>query len=227
MKKTLIISLAFGSLVFTTTAFAETNETNNTPTIDTSRAELYQERKEDREKNREIRKEERENTHELRKKTFEENEELRKTNTTEKREELRKKDDRQIKAGVERAQHAIKRLNKQISDLEKLSVRISKHLALRKSHGADTTAAEAKLVEAQTAIATTKTNVSTLNSSIKSALDAFNASPSTTNVNEVLKNLKPQLLETEKSVRLAQKAVRDVMKVRTPRPESSTNTTTP
>lgn len=248
MKKTLTIGIVLGSLVLTGTAFADISTTTGTTTSTTtttgtstplSQKEYFEKQremmKEHRNDERDAIKEQRENLKDFRKDLHEDNKEFRKDIREENKE---RKDERQastslireqiknaheqrnVKAGIERANYAVLRLERQISNLEKLSARVSKHLALRKSKGADTTAAEAKLVQANVAIATAKGNVASLKTSIQSALatwqTATSTATSTTNFNDILKGLKPQILETEKSVRDAHKALNDVMKTRTP-----------
>lgn len=223
MKKILVLGLMFGTFATVNTTFA-TSIPITDPVIDSSEArkDLIEKQKEQMEalrasstEAREIRKASSSEVRDARK----EERDVRKASSSTAREEMKKlQEQREIKAGIERAKHAIERLNRQIADLEKLSTRISKHLALRKSKGADTSAAEAKLLEAQAAITTAKGKVASIGIAIQSALNAQSTATTTpVNVNNILKNLKPQILDAEKSVRDAMKALRDAMKVRTPK----------
>ena len=150
--------------------------------------------------------------------------EIRKASSTEMRADQKKIDKEHVgKAGIERANAVIKRLNHKIAKMEKLAVRIAERLVVLKAKGVNTTESEAKLVEARVAMNAAKTQVTAINRTIQTVLTT---ATSTTNVNNEMKVLAPQIREVEKSIRNANKALRDAMKVLGPKHTTTATSTT-
>ena len=167
MKKILISSAAFATLAISGAAFAQDAGTAPRPLVPPVRQEIREERKDMREEVREERKDVRETVKEERKDMREniretkkdareiqkemktERKDMRTATSTEARAESQKRMDEnkknleesRKKAGIERANYTIKRLERQVVAMDKLATRIAERLVLIKSKGGDTSKA--------------------------------------------------------------------------------------
>ncbi len=239
MKKIILSSLAIASLIATGSVFAQT--AGSSPTVSTNtmintanvktEAQLNLEKRPATKADLKIRIEAEQNARDVRKENQEKIKDVQKeareienaTSTKTIAEAKKRIEEGRGKAGIERAKHVIKRLNRQIANMEKLAVRISERLVVLKAKGVNTTTSEARLAEASVSIATTKTQVDAINTIIQTTIAT---ATSTTNMNNVMKSLAPQIREAEKSIRNVNKALRDAMKVRAPKHTTIATSTT-
>ena len=251
MKKLIISSLAVAALAVSGIAFAQAISTTNAsttpnqPGLGERRPLPPQMRREEQEGRKDVRENMRGATSTDRN-MKERGDEMRNATSTQTRlesqkrmEEQKKKfEEKRKKAGLERANQTIKRLDRQVADMDKLAKRITDRLAILKTKGSDVSASTAKLAEARTAIDAAKVKVTAVTAALQAAI-ATGSTPTATSteMKDLVKTIAPQVRDAEAAIRAADKSLRETMKVRIPRPTtvpvpptatttSSTGTTT-
>ena len=222
MKKSIISVIALAGLAISSVAFAQAISTTGAST--TPNQPGMGER---RPLPPQMRKDGNENRQEAGEKMKEKGGEMRNATSTEMRgdsqkridEQKKKLEEKRKKAGLERANATIKRLDRQVAEMDKLAKRIADRLVVLKAKGSDTSASEAKLAAARTAIDAAKVKVTAVTTALKAAIATGSTSTATsTEMKDLVKTIAPQVREAEAVIRTADKALRDTMKVRIPRP---------